>query len=84
MANIALSTAPTCISFSVICEYSPDLHRCMCIEHVLQAEVAAVVEVAPAELLHQLKVVQTVGQRHGLLEADICSARGGVRHTREG
>lgn len=53
----------------------------MGVEHVLQAEVAAAVEVVPAELLHQLEVVQTVGQRHGLLEADICSARGGVRHT---
>ena len=53
----------------------------MCVEHVLQAEVAAVVEVVPAELLYQLEVVQTVRQRHGLLEADICSARGGVRHT---
>lgn len=53
----------------------------MRIEHILQAEVAAVVEVVPAELLHQLEVVQTVSQRHGLLEADICSARGGVRHT---
>lgn len=51
------------------------------VEHVLQAEVAAVVEVVPAELLHQLEVVQTVSQRHGLLEANICSARGGVRHT---
>lgn len=46
----------------------------MCVEHVLQAEVAAVIEVVHAELLHQLEVVQTVGQRHGLLEADICSA----------
>lgn len=42
---------------------------------------AAVVEVVLAELLHQLEVVETVSQRHGLLEADICSARGGVRHT---
>lgn len=40
---------------------------------------AAVVEVVLAELLHQLEVVETVSQRHGLLEADICSARGGVR-----
>lgn len=53
----------------------------MRVEHVLQAEVAAVVEVVPAELLHQLEVVQTVGQRHSLLQADICSARGGVRRT---
>lgn len=58
----------------------------MCIEHVLQAEVAAVVEVVPAKLLHQLEVVQTVSQRHSFLEADICSAVGGVKHThrREG
>lgn len=52
----------------------------MCVEHVLQGEVAAVVQVVSAKLLHQLEVVQTVSQRHGLLEADICSARGGVRH----
>lgn len=58
----------------------PYLYRCVRIDHVLQAEVAATVEVVPAELLHQLEVVQTVRQRHGLLEADICSARGGVRH----
>jgi len=32
----------------------------MCIEHVLQAEVAAVVEIVSAKLLHQLEVVQTV------------------------
>lgn len=60
----------------------------MCIQHVLEAEVTAVVEVVPAEVLHQLEVVQTVSQRHGLLEADVCSARGGVKntqtHTREG
>lgn len=49
------------------------------VDHVLQAEVAAAIEVVPAEVLHQLEVVQTVRQRHGLLEADICSARGGVR-----
>lgn len=60
------------------------------VQKVLQAEVAAAVEVVPAELLHQLEVVQTVSQRHGLLEADICSARGGVRrkgthtHTQAG
>lgn len=53
----------------------------MCVEHVLQAEVAAVVEVVLAELLHQLEVVQAVSQRHGLLEADICSTRGGVGRT---
>lgn len=53
----------------------------MGVEQVLQAEVAAAIEVVPAELLHQLEVVQTVSQRHGLLEADICSARGGVRHA---
>lgn len=56
----------------------------MRIEHVLQAEVAAVVKVVLAEVLHQLEVVQTVSQRHGLFEADICSARGGVRHKRKG
>lgn len=60
---------------------APYLYGCMCIEHVLQAEVAAVVEVVLAELLHQLEVVETVSQRHGLLEADICSATGGARHT---
>lgn len=53
----------------------------MRIEHVLQAEVAAVVEVVLAELLYQLEVVQTVSQRHSLFEADICTARGGVTHT---
>lgn len=53
----------------------------MRIEHVLQAEVAAVVEVVPAKLLHQLEVVQTVSQGHGLLQADVCSARGVVKHT---
>lgn len=42
---------------------------------------AAVVEVVLAELLHQLEVVQAVSQRHGLLEADICAARGGVGRT---
>lgn len=36
----------------------------------------AVVEVASAELLHQLEVVQTVSQRHGLLEADVCLSQG--------
>lgn len=56
------------------------LYRRVSIDHILQAEVAAAVEVLPAELLHQLQVVQTVRQRHGLLEADICSVRGGVRH----
>lgn len=57
----------------------------MCIEHVLQAEVAAVVEVVLAELLHQLEVVQAVSQRHGLLEADIWSRQGRGRvHTRVG
>lgn len=49
----------------------------MRIEHVLQAEVAAAVQVSPAEVLHQLEVVQTVSQRHDLLQADICSAGGG-------
>lgn len=81
-ANIALSTSVTYIRTA-----APYLYGCMCVEHVLQAEVAAVVEVVLAELLHQLEVVETVSQRHGLLEADICSARGGVRHkahTREG
>lgn len=75
-ANIALSTSVTYIRTA-----APYLYGCMCVEHVLQAEVAAVVEVVLAELLHQLEVVETVSQRHGLLEADICSARGGVRHT---
>lgn len=64
------------------------LYRSVSVDHILQAEVAAAVEVVPAELLHQLEVVQTVRQRHGLLEADICSARGGVRrkgaHTHAG
>lgn len=36
----------------------------------------AAVEVVPAELLHQLEVVQTVSQRHGLLEADVCGSQG--------
>lgn len=55
----------------------------MCIEQVLQAEVAAVIEVVPAELLHQLQVVQTVSQRHGLLQANVCSTGGGGQ-THEG
>lgn len=42
---------------------------------------AAMVEVVLAEILHQLEVVQAVGQRHGLLEADICTAMGGVGCT---
>lgn len=42
---------------------------------------AAMVEVVLAEILHQLEVVQAVGQRHGLLEADICAAMGGVACT---
>lgn len=45
------------------------------VEHVLQAEVTAMVEVIPAELLHQLEVVQTVSQRHGLLQADVCTVK---------
>lgn len=34
----------------------------MSVEHVLQIEVAAVVQVLPAEVLDELKVVQTVCQ----------------------
>lgn len=56
----------------------------MGVEHVLQGKVAAVIEVVPAELLHQLEVVQTVRQRHGLLKANVCSTRGGVRHINKG
>lgn len=44
----------------------------MSVEHVLQIEVAAVVQVLPAEVLDELKVVQTVCQWHGLFQANVC------------
>lgn len=43
----------------------------MGIEHVLQTEVTATVEVLPAEVLNELEVIQTVRQRHGLLQANV-------------
>lgn len=56
ITNIALSMH----RFSTSEPLPPYLYGCMCIEHVLQGEVAAVVEVVLAEVLHQLEVVQTV------------------------
>ncbi len=41
------------------------------VEHVLQAEVAAAVQVVFAEVLYELQVVQTIGQRHVLLQTNI-------------
>lgn len=47
----------------------------MSVEHVLQIEVAAVVQVLLAEVLDELQVVQTVCQRHGLFQANVCKSK---------
>lgn len=47
------------------------------VQHVLQGKVAATVEVVFAEVLYELQVVQPIGQRHVLLQTDICGDRGG-------
>ena len=47
------------------------------VEHVLQAEVAAAVQVVFAEVLDELQVVEAVGQRHVLLQTHIWEGRGG-------
>lgn len=41
------------------------------VEHVLQTEVAAAVQVVFAEVLDELEVVEAIGQRHVLLQADV-------------
>lgn len=46
------------------------------VEHVLQTEVAAAAQVFFAELLDELQVVEAVGQRHVLLQADIWESGG--------
>lgn len=45
------------------------------VEHVLQTEVAAAVQVVFAEVLDQLHVVETIRQRHVLLQTDIWEER---------
>ena len=51
------------------------------VQHVLEGEVAAAVEVVPAEVPDELQVVQAVGQGHVLLQAHIWMGAGvhGVR-----
>lgn len=46
------------------------------VEHVLQAEVAAAVQVVFAEILYKLQVVQAISQRHVLLQTYIWESRG--------
>lgn len=41
------------------------------VEHVLQGEVAAVVQVVFAEFLNELEVVQSISQRHVLLQTHV-------------
>lgn len=50
------------------------------VQHVLQAEVAAAAQVVFAEVLDELQVVQPIGQRHVLLQADVWEDEGKGSH----
>lgn len=52
------------------------------VEHVLQTEVAAAVQVVFAEVLYELQVVQPISQRHVLLQTDIWEGRGSHQVSR--
>lgn len=41
------------------------------VEHILQAEVAAAVQVVFTEVLYELQVVESVSQAHVLLQTDV-------------
>lgn len=45
------------------------------VQHVLQAEVAAAVQVVFAEVLYELQVVEPISQRHVILQTDIWEDR---------
>lgn len=71
--NRSFQIIQTCLSLWRLdtAKFQPYLDGGGGVEHVLQTEVAAAVQVVFAEVLDELEVVEAISQRHVLLHGDI-------------